>query len=971
MATELAALAGGAVAYLLVLIAIAELTERGTIPKTVARHPLVFALSMGVYATSWTLYGSVGFADRRGLDFLAIYLGPVLACLLIPLVWLPLSRLTRSLQLASLADVLAYRFQSQALAIVVTLFMVVGSLPYFSLQIRAITEAAAFLAPGVPKGLVAGLFCAVVLVFTVLFGTRHHGIREPRPGLVVAIAFESVVKLVAILTVGAVAYFGVLGGPGGVQQWLAAHPEALSELTGPVNEAPWVAFMILSSSAAFLLPRQFHMAFAERPSERALVHATWLFPLLLLLLNLGIVPILWAGRQLAPGLEPDLYVLAVARAYPGMSAVAFIGGFSAASAMVIVSSTALAGMLLNHLVTPFWRPAGNVYRRLTMARRLLVAGLIVAGGLTYAVLSPTGGLVQLGLVSFVAVAQMVPAMVGVLFWSRATRTGVLAGLVVGIIIWLAVLVLPALGQPYFLEGLLSLAAQVDPSWNDRWVASLVATMLANGSTFALVSLISRATPAEEEAAATCGRDLYARSPFSHVSSVAALRTQVAGVLGEQVAQSEVEQALRELDLPGEGLQAGELHTLAEHLERNLSGLVGPLPARAVLRGAPKMQSARSVLAEQVRLLESQLEGARLSGTAARIDVARRYLRQVLQDLPAAVCVLDSAQHVVLWNQRLVQITGLDSDRCSGEALVDLPAPWGAFLRRVAVADGPSPVEHELMHEGRGVVVQVDRRHLDAWDDSEGVVLVLEDLTERRALESRVAHQNRLASIGQLAAGVAHEIGNPLTGIVMLASNLRREDVDEDVSERLGLMISEAQRIQNIVSNLVDFSHGGAQQDGVTVDLQATSLNQVILEAGKLLDLSQRHRGVLCNVELDAAFQIMGDRQRLIQVFLNLLSNACDASQPGQEVRVRARALAGDEVQVQVIDEGEGISPEALTKLFDPFYTTKPVSEGTGLGLAVVFSIVRAHGGQIEAKSVVGQGTTMQVNLPLAPEGVGP
>lgn len=969
MATDLALLAGGAVLYLLVLISIAELTERGHISSRVARHPAVFALSLGVYATSWTLYGSVGFADRRGFDFLAIYLGPALVCLLIPLVWLPLSRLTRSLQLASLADVFAYRYQSQAVAVVVTLFMVVGSLPYFSLQIRAVAEAAAYFSPGVSKQVIGLFFCALVLVFALLFGTRHHRIREPRPGLVVAIAFESVVKLLALLLVGAVAYFDVLGGSDGVQAWLSTHPQALHDLTEPVNEAPWVTFLLLSGCAAFLLPRQFHMAFSERPSERALLHATWLFPLLLLLLNVGIVPILWAGRQLAPGLEPDLYVLVVAKAYPVIFGIAFLGGFSASSAMVIVSSIALAGMLLNHLVTPVWRPRGDVYAGLTRARRLLVAMLIGAGWLTYVVLSPSGGLVQLGLVSFVAVAQLVPAMFGVLFWPRATRTGVMAGLAAGITVWFAVLVLPALGQPGLLEALLDLAAQVDPSWRDRWVASTTASLLLNSALFVIVSLTTRARPEEEEAAAVCGRDVYARALYARFESVGEVERHLATVLGEVVAHSEVDQALRELALDRQADHPAMISQLAERLERNLSGLIGPLPARAVVRSAQRMQTARTVLAEQVRLLEAQLDGTRLSGTAARIDVARRYLKQVLEDLPAAVCVVDDGAHVVLWNQRMATMTGLSQDSCSGRAVDELEAPWGPFLLDLLASAHHQSEEHEILHQGHRVVVRVDRTDLGGGGDSEGAVLVLEDLTERRALESKVAHQNRLASIGQLAAGVAHEIGNPLTGIVMLASNLRRERLSEDVDERLGLLISEAQRIQNIVGNLVDFSHGGSLGDGVKVELGPIAIAPVVQEACGLLRLSHRHHGVGLNVEVDGALMVMGDRQRLIQVFLNLLANACDASAAGGQIYVRSRGALGGEVQVDVLDEGAGIAPEDLPRLFDPFYTTKPVAEGTGLGLTVVFSIIRAHGGRIEAQSMLGQGTTMQVFLPTPVEGV--
>ena len=246
MATELTWLLLAALLYVGALFVVAEVTERGHLPRRLVRHPVVFALSLGVYGTSWTLYGSVGFAQQQGYDFLAIYLGPVLACLLIPVVWLPLLRLVKTLQLSSLADLVAFRYQSQSVGMLVTGFMVLGSLPYLALQLRAVVDAARYIAPQVSGDLLGLAFSVLLIVFTVLFGTRHHRIREPRPGLVMAIAVESVVKIVALLAVGAAAYFGVLGGPSGLTTWLADHPQALAHLYRPTREAPWVTLLVLS-----------------------------------------------------------------------------------------------------------------------------------------------------------------------------------------------------------------------------------------------------------------------------------------------------------------------------------------------------------------------------------------------------------------------------------------------------------------------------------------------------------------------------------------------------------------------------------------------------------------------------------------------------------------------------------------------------------------------------------------------------
>ncbi|MCA9553440.1 MAG: HAMP domain-containing protein [Myxococcales bacterium] len=240
--------------------------------------------------------------------------------------------------------------------------------------------------------------------------------------------------------------------------------------------------------------------------------------------------------------------------------------------------------------------------------------------------------------------------------------------------------------------------------------------------------------------------------------------------------------------------------------------------------------------------------------------------------------------------------------------------------------------------------------------------------ELAAREARLVESERLASIGQLAAGVAHEVGNPLTGILMVASNLRRERLDADVSERLGMLIDQANRIQDIVRNLVDFSRadGGAAETGREAR-DAVTVREVVNEAVALLELGRRTREVRCDVEIDAAICVRGDRQRLIQVFLNLLANACDASRAGQAVEVRASEGALGWVRVDVIDHGVGVTEAQRARLFDPFFTTKPVGEGTGLGLAVVFSIVRSHGGRVEVDDTPGGGCTMQVFLLAQPE----
>jgi len=501
------------IAYLSLLFLLAYATELGKVPKRIIYHPVTYVLSLGVYATSWSYYGSVGFAESQGYSFLAVYVGATIAFALAPVLLQPILRLVREYQLTSPADLFAFRYRSQLAGIAVTLFMLAGTLPYVALQIRAVTESMRVLTQeAAPKVLALGI-CAILILFAILFGARHISPREKHEGLVVAIAFESLVKLLALIAVGLFAVFGVFGGLDGMNDWLDSHPEALEALYQPVREGPWTSIIFLSFAAAFLLPRQFHMAFTENINPRALPAASWGFPLLLLLLNLAIPPILWAGHVIGAPTRSDYFVLGITLDSGSnlLPIVAFLGGVSAASAMVIVSTVALSAMCLNHLILPasYPDPAVNLYRWLLWGRRIVIAAIILAGYGLYIVLEHNQGLVQLGLISFVAVAQFLPGVAGVLYWPRANQNGFLAGLAGGFLVWLVTLIVPLLEQGGQLQTGFSLAPWLAYTGHDKWTFATFWSLTVNSCLFVLVSLLTRQKPEEVEAANACTRELLA------------------------------------------------------------------------------------------------------------------------------------------------------------------------------------------------------------------------------------------------------------------------------------------------------------------------------------------------------------------------------------------------------------------------------------------------------------------------------
>lgn len=510
MTFDLTHLLGGAILYLSLLFFIAYATERGWVPERIIHHRATYTLSLGVYATAWSYYGSLGFIETQGILFLAIYIGPTLAFILTPLLLAPLLRLTRDYQLTSLADLFAFRYSSQLGGILVTLFSLFGVLPYIALQIRAVEESITILTQEKASLQLSLLFCVILTVFSVLFGARYISPRNKHAGLMVSIAFESLVKLGAIMAVGLFAVFTVFSHPTGLEQWLQHNPRWLEHFYGPLQQGPWLTLLLLSFASAFLLPGQFHMGFIENIDDRSLSMASWGFPLFLLLFSLAIPPIFWAGQRLDAAANPDYCLLSIAlhEHQYGLSMFAFLGGISAASAMVIVTTLALAQMMLNHVLLPasYPDPAVDMYRWLLWGRRLLIGLIILTGYGLRLVLEEHASLTELVLISFAAVAQFMPGIVGVLFWRRATRAGFLAGLLIGAGIWCMTLLMPLLGRTGIIQNHFQFMEFMNAQGQDVWEFVTFWSLSCNALLFVAVSLITRHADGEKRAIAACFHD---------------------------------------------------------------------------------------------------------------------------------------------------------------------------------------------------------------------------------------------------------------------------------------------------------------------------------------------------------------------------------------------------------------------------------------------------------------------------------
>ncbi|WP_339490359.1 sensor histidine kinase [Pseudomonas sp. EL_65y_Pfl2_R95] len=959
-------------AYLLMLFGVAWASEHGLIPRKIIRHPLTYTLSLGVYASAWAFYGTVGLAYQYGYGFLASYLGVSGAFLLAPVLLYPILRITRTYQLSSLADLFAFRFRSTWAGALTTLFMFIGVLPLLALQIQSVADTISILTHEPMQARVAISFCVLIILFTILFGARHIATREKHEGLVFAIAFESVVKLVSISAIGLYALYGVFNGPHDLEQWLVQNQAALTSLHTPLQEGPWRTLLLVFFASAIVMPHMYHMTFTENINPRAMVSASWGLPLFLLLMSLAVPLILWAGLKLGATTNPEYFTLGLGMAVnsPILVLIAYVGGLSASSGLIIVTTLALSGMLLNHVVLPLYQPPaeGNIYRWLKWTRRALIVLIIMTGYGFYALLRAEQDLANLGIVAFVATLQFLPGVLSVLYWPTANRRGFIAGLLAGISVWAVSMLMPLLGnlQNIYLPVVDMVYVLNDSSWHLAATGSLAANVLI----FTLVSLFSEASEEEKSAAQACAVDNVRRPQRRELlaASPQEFATQLAKPLGAKTAQREIEQALRDLHLPFDESRPYALRRLRDRIEANLSGLMGPSVSQDIVETfLPFKSGSEAYVTEDIHFIESRLEDyhSRLTGLAAELDALRRYHRQTLQELPMGVCSLAKDQEILMWNKAMEELTDIPAQRVVGSRLNTLTEPWCSLLTNFIELPDQHLHKHPLTEDGMIRWLSLHKAAIiePLAPGNSGLVILLEDMTDTQVLEDKLVHSERLASIGRLAAGVAHEIGNPITGIACLAQNLREEREDDgELTEISQQILEQTKRVSRIVQSLMSFAHSGSHQHAD----EPVCLAEVAQDAIGLLSLNRQSIEVHFYNLCDSDHWVVGDPQRLAQVLINLLSNARDASSADTAIRVKTEA-SEHTVDLIVEDEGSGIPKAIMDRLFEPFFTTKDPGSGTGLGLALVYSIVEEHYGQITidspADTELQRGTRIRVTLP--------
>ncbi|MBL8302579.1 MAG: histidine kinase [Ideonella sp.] len=653
-----------AVAYLALLFLVAWWGDRrARAGRSVIANAWVYALSMAVYCTAWTYFGSVGRAASGGVWFLPIYLGPTLAMLLAWTVLRKMIRIARAQRITSIADFVASRYgKSPLLAGLVTVITVVGIVPYIALQLKAVASGYAVLTTPLAGAAATGgtgwfdgtLVVALALAgFTVVFGTRRLDGTERHEGMVAAIAVESVVKLLAFVAVGVFVTWGLFAGPADLFAQAAAVP-ALNELLGPSQPGrpfaygQWFALTVLSMLSVILLPRQFQVMVVENVDERHVKRAAWVFPAYLLAINVFVLPIALGGLLYFAGrpVNPDTFVLSLplAAGQPMLALAAFVGGLSAATGMVIVEAIAVSTMVCNDLVMPLLLRRTRLAQRgdltgvLLGIRRAAIVVILLLGYLYFRLAGEAYALVSIGLISFAAVAQFAPAVLGGMVWKGGTRGGALAGLAAGFAVWVYTLMLPsvaksgwwatdfvqagafgvALLRPEQLFGL----AGLDPLTH-----SLFWSLLANVGLYVGVSLM-RTPSATEVSQALLFVDVHDRSREAHPvfwrgrAELAALQALAARFLGAVRAQRLLEDYARRQGVAGVAAIVPDA-ALVQFVETELAGAIGSASARVMVA---------SVVEEEALAIDDVL---RILDEASQLRRYSQALEQATAELRAA------------------------------------------------------------------------------------------------------------------------------------------------------------------------------------------------------------------------------------------------------------------------------------------------------------------------------------------------
>ncbi|GAA0777771.1 PAS-domain containing protein [Roseibium denhamense] len=1016
-----------AMAYILLLFAIASYGDRiprRGLPRNSGR-PFIYALSLSVYCTSWTFFGSVGNASRTGAEFLTIYIGPLLVFAFGYPLLKRMIQISKAESITSVADFIGARYgKSQSVAALATLIAVIGVIPYIALQLKAVSLSITTMVG--PMILSIAPFTVIfdditlmialgMAIFSWAFGTRHIDATEHQEGLMLAIAAEAVVKLVAFLAVGIWVTYAMFDGPFDLIRSITEAPEVAEVFEAPLNYSNWLVMSVLSAFAVLLLPRQFHVTVTENNSDTELRRAVWLFPVYLVLINLFVIPIAAAGLlRFGEDINPDTFVLAlpIDAGQHWLALFAFIGGLSAATAMVIVATVALAIMISNDIVVPLLLRrhkeedlinAGgrDMSRRLLTIRRLAIFGILLLAYAYYQAAGDTAALVSIGLLSFAAIAQFGPAFIGALFWRRATAVGALAGLSSGFLVWAYTLLLPTFAQSgLFSDAILTTGPfgieLLNPQallgfQGDPFIHGVLWSLGTNIVFFIGGSFVRKPLPAE-----TLQANVFVPAeltPAPHLrfwrttATAGDLQATVARYLGEERTDRSFQRYARERGIvlePGVQADAG----LLRFSEQLLASAIGAASSRLVLTLMLKRYDPSAKAA--VKLLDD---------ASAAIQHNRDLLQTALNQVRQGIGVFDSDLRLICWNRQFRDLLGLPAEYGQVGTQLDTIIRFnaergehGAGPVEAIVADRIEKlvIRQETFQEymtSSGLVLEVRISPMPGG----GIVTTYTDITERVAAEAALAKANETlerrvrerteelthvnerlveatraaeeANIGKtrFLAAAGHDILQPLNAARLYASVLVDKACEGENATLASNVESALESVEDILGAVLDISR---------LDTGALKPEQTVFHLDELLrGIELEFRPVAMEKGLDfrvvpTSASVRSDRRLLRRLLQNLVSNAIKYTEHGK-VLLGCR-LQGNKVQVEVHDTGMGIAPAKQKIIFEEFHRLDDgmrMAKGLGLGLSIVERISHVLAHPVKLRSSRNKGSCFSVELP--------
>jgi Na+/proline symporter/signal transduction histidine kinase len=957
--------------YLLALFALAFWGDKRL--RDNRQHPVLYSLGLGVHCTSWAFFGTTSQAAQYGWAVIPTYLGIMLTMAFAFPVVLRISRLCQQHNISSLADLISLKYQhSHLIAALITLLCFFGVVPYIALQLDAITKSINLLT-GEPQTTTPWLsiyVAGLLAIFAITFGTRTLNLTDKHPGLLLTIAFESIIKLIALWAVGIFVCFFLFDGALDLISNAASNDSAREVIYA--DSAPWVylSHVALGVCSMFVLPRQFHMNFVEQNGEGELKTARWLFPLYLLGMTIFLIPIALAGKILLPeATSSDAYVLALPLHAENiaLSSFAFIGGLSATTSMVIVATLALGIMISNNVVTPLWlkarlktSPNQSMQPGKILSIRRITVVVVLSIALWYHLnISQAAPLVKSGVIAIALLAQCMPVLMFGIYWRRSSKAAAISALLAGSTCWAIFLLYPSLLSSYYFN----------PSPTDQALGlGFAFSLLANCITFVVVAFVSSRQGAKETDAT-----LQSNSPPNLLVKVRDLIALTERVLESSTHSQLVTQLTIDVERASSSGYASQ--SLINRVNKLLAAQVGA-PSARILLGAIA-DTGSDTLPELVDWVEEASQSFQFN---------HEVLQSSVQNIEQGISVLDDKLQLLAWNDRYVELfTYPKGFLKAGMPITDIlsyNAKRGLF--------NPSSIDKRVsyMREGTrhkhirkqpdGKVIELNGAPLPGG----GYVTTYSDITEyiaiqkelesaKEDLEERVAQRTAELEEAKLQADKAnesktkflaaagHDLMQPFNAATLFASMLSKKTQGSELATLSEGVVNSLDNAQSLLSMLLDMTKLDA---GVLTPQKAVfPIDEILSSLVQEFGVIAKQKGVTLRY-VNTNVMVYSDKNLLRRVLQNLLSNAVRYAPKGSIlIGVRRTQNKEQSIKLCVYDTGLGIAAHQQHEIFSEFHQLdNNKGEGIGLGLTIVERICRLLGHQVGLNSVPGKGSCFSV-----------